>query len=598
MQMPVFRRVAALAVLLAAAPRGTFAQSPTPPVVDIRDLTPREHVVAGFVLTAPQELRITAVGAEPRPDRRDDREGWWNNSDERNTWPAAAWILDARTRQVVWDLRTADTERSRDGLRRFAGTVRLPAGLYEAHFASYVADWISTGENVGSFLRGFVSRNRQEPRYGGYYVDHGAFREFAFAIAGGGARPAPDRELAAASQAYRATAIATLRPERSSSARAGFELAAPTDVEVAAIGEVRRDGAFDYGWIIDATTHKTVWRMDYRNTAPAGGAQKNRAAHETLHLPAGRYAAYFMSDDTHDPEEWNGVPAFDPEFWGLTLRVTDAAARARVRAFEYTPVPAQTLVSLVGIGDRASKSAGFTLRRPLDVHVYAIGEGVNEEMTDYAWIVDAGTHHRVWTMRYDDTEDAGGADKNRLFDGTLHLEAGSYLVYYTSDGSHSAEEWNAAPPAEAGYWGVSVFPESGRIDPAVAGPFVQPPKGAVLAELVRMGNDARARTTFHLDQDAPVRIYALGEGSGEMYDYASIVDEATGRTVWEMSYDETDPAGGARKNRVFDGTVRLTAGSYTLRYRSDGSHSYEDWNDDPPDDPGAWGVTIYKVGNR
>ena len=49
-------------------------------------------------------------------------------------------------------------------------------------------------------------------------------------------------------------------------------------------------------------------------------------------------------------------------------------------------------------------------------------------------------------MSVDNTEPAGGADKNRLFDGTLHLAPGSYLVYYRSDGSHSYDDWNAAPP--------------------------------------------------------------------------------------------------------------------------------------------------------
>lgn len=81
----------------------TLAQSQT--LVEMRDLSPREHRVAGFVLSTPQVLRVAAVGAEPRLEREDD---------ERTTWPAAAWILDTRTREVVWDLRAAETERSRN----------------------------------------------------------------------------------------------------------------------------------------------------------------------------------------------------------------------------------------------------------------------------------------------------------------------------------------------------------------------------------------------------------------------------------------------------------------------------------------------------
>jgi hypothetical protein len=41
----------------------------------------------------------------------------------------------------------------------------------------------------------------------------------------------------------------------------------------------------------------------------------------------------------------------------------------------------------------------------------------------------------------------------------------------------------------------------------------------------------------------------------------------------------------------------LPAGEYILRFESDDSHSYGDWNADPPDDPEAWGVTVSRVGN-
>jgi hypothetical protein len=310
--------------------------------------------------------------------------------------------------------------------------------------------------------------------------------------------------------------------------------------------------------------------------------------------------AYFVSDDSHDPEEWNGVPPFDPEGWGLTLRVDDPAARAAVRPFAYEPVPTgQTLVSLRGVGDDELRSEGFTLLRPMDVRIYAIGEGRDGDMFDYGWIVDAATRRRVWTMGYAATQHAGGADKNRLFDGTLRLDAGSYLVYFKTDGSHSANEWNSAAPAEGQYWGISVFPTSRQLDRGAVAPFerARGRNGAALAELVRLGDDERARTTFRLDRETTVRIYALGEGDdGNMFDYAWLEEAGTHRVVWEMTYRTTEHAGGASKNRAFDGTVVLGPGEYVLRYESDGSHSYGEWNAEPPDDPEAWGVTVFRVG--
>lgn len=579
-------------------------QSPVPSqtLVDVRNLSPRDHRIIGFALSAPQELRVSAVGAEPRPRRRersdDDAENnaWWRG-DEWATWPAAAWILNARTREVVWDLRGAETDRERSGLRRFTGTVRLPAGVYEAHYGSYPAEWSWNDGDAVQLLRGFVRRGARNERFSGPYIDDGSYKEFAFKVEGTG-RVAGNL-VDSARTAFTATAIATLRPNRSASARQGFELTRSTDVEVYSIGEFTRDAAFDYAWIANADTRERVWEMRLDNTDPAGGSQKNRIARETVRLPAGRYVAYFVSDETHAPDDWNAMPAFDPTFWGLTLRVADPAARAAVRAYEYEPVPAgQTVVSLIGVGDDDSRSAGFTLKRPLDVRIYALGEGVGGDMVDYAWIVDVTNHRRVWTMGYDNTAHAGGASKNRMFDGTVRLEPGSYMVHYTTDGSHSYERWNSSPPAEERYWGISVFPASGRLDPAVVGPFERAPRGPVLAELVRMGDGERARATFRLDRETSVRVYALGEGDGQMYDYGWIEEEESGRVVWEMTYRMTDPAGGARKNRSVESTIRLPAGAYVLRYRSDGSHSYSDWNSDPPDDPESWGISVFRMGDR
>lgn len=599
--MPVRPTVKHAIVAAALAFPGALAAQSV--LVDIHDLTPREHRYEGFVLASPQSVRIEAVGAEPWRERRDrdrNRNSWQGPEDERDVWPAAAWVLNARTREVVWDLRTARTERSDDGLHHFAGTLSLPAGVYEAHYASFAATsfWSDGNWSLREILRGLGRRSRTE-RYGGPYVDDGAFREFALVIRGDG-RPARDADLEDALHVFTGNAIATLHPAGpDSSDRYGFQLSRPTDVDVYAEGELRRDGDFDYAWIMNADTRQRVWTMTWRETEHAGGANKNRVERATIHLPAGRYVAYFVTDDTHHPGEWNAVPPVDPERWGLTLRVTDAAARAAVRAFAYEPVPAgQAIVSLVGIGDDESRSEGFTLKQPLEVAIYAMGEGRDGDMYDYAWIVDARTRHRVWTMDYAATAHAGGADKNRLYEGTLRLDAGSYLVYYRSDGSHSAREWNAARPAESRYWGVSIFPARGTLDRNIVTAYDRTAGrgGAVLAELVRVGDNERERATFTLDRETDVQVYALGEGvSGDMVDYAWIEAQGSGRVVWEMTYRATEHAGGARKNRVFDGTIKLPAGTYVLRYESDGSHSYEDWNDDPPDDPEGWGVTVRRA---
>lgn len=601
MSSRVMLQCAALATLMLVAGRAPALTAQSESLVDIRNLTPQELRSSAFVLSAPQSIQIEAVGGEPRRDRHAGT--WWSSgdSDEWHTWPAAAWILNASTREVVWDLREARTERSDDGLRRFSGSVLLPAGVYIAYYGSYPATSASySGRfDIASLFR---SRSRRrDARYSGPYVDDGSFRQFALAIHGAG-RPAAAGHVDSAVRTFNASTVISLRPDSpSATLRSAFSLSRPTDMEVYAIGELRRDGASDYGWIMNADTRRRVWEMEYRHTEDAGGAHKNRMVHDTLHLPAGRYVAYFVSDDSHHPGDWNAVPPFDPEFWGLSLRVANAAARAGVRPIEWEPVPAgQTIVSLTQIGDDELRSEGFTLLRPMDVRVHALGEGAdkNGDLEDYTWIVDATSRRRVWSMRYEDTEDAGGATKNRLFDGTLHLDAGSYVVYYKSDGSHSFEKWNDAPPAESRYWGVSLFPASGSLDTSAIGPF-EPGHRNALAELLRVRNGRHPHMLFNLDHAAAVHVIAIGEGvDGEMVDYGWIENAETGDKVWEMTYGATTNAGGARKNRLYDGMIRLPAGRYELRYESDGSHAYGDWNDDPPDDPERWGITLLPDSGR
>jgi hypothetical protein len=117
----------------------------------------------------------------------------------------------------------------------------------------------------------------------------------------------------------------------------------------------------------------------------------------------------------------------------------------------------------------------------------------------------------------------------------------------------------------------------------------------VLAQIVRVRADADASERFRLDRTTRVRVYAIGEGQNrEMFDYGWIENAKTGAVVWEMTFSMTLHAGGGRKNRSVNTTVVLEKGDYILRYRSDDSHSYGDWNVDPPEDAMYWGITVYR----
>jgi hypothetical protein len=250
-------------------------------------------------------------------------------------------------------------------------------------------------------------------------------------------------------------------------------------------------------------------------------------------------------------------------------------------------------VEFTKVRDEEYLSQGFTLKKPLNLHVYSLGEGRDGDMFDYGWIVNTKTREKVWIMDYYDTEPAGGSSKNRIFDGILKLEPGNYMVYYITDDSHAYRDWNESPPYDKKHWGLTITVLDENYSDGDITEYVEEKDASLLAQIIHVRDDENRRSRFTLREDGHVHIYALGEGSdGEMYDYCWIENWNTGRVVWEMTYRKTERAGGARKNRLFDDRIYLEAGDYVIYYESDDSHSFNDWNARPPHDPFNWGVTV------
>lgn len=578
-------RCAAVLVLLVAGSVGNaLAQSTV--LADLHGFGPRQLKSQTFVLDAPQEVQIDAVGATATSgtSKVSALTSMFQHDDKPTpSWSGNAWVLDLNSRKVVWELSAVATTSGSSGTRGFKGSVRLPAGSYTAYYASFPDGDYWTDEN---------GKSKSDRKW--HWFGDEPVADFKLVVRGTG-RPLAERPAPPSSP----TTIVSLRGDsREQFAESGFVLAKPTEIEIVSEGEARSDGEFDFGWIVNVDTKATVWRFTWRDSQPAGGAAKNRLVQTSRTLPAGRYAAFYATDDSHDPSEWNAPPPHDPEAWGLTLSVKDRDARASVKTFPYEHVPQNaTIVAITHVGNDASRKQGFTLTRPMDVRIYALGEGRNGRMFDYGWITSAGSRNRVWTMSYDNTEPAGGDRKNRIVDTTIHLDKGSYIVHYISDDSHSAEEWNAAAPPDGKRWGITVLSPQGPIDRAAITPYDEKSDASILAELTEVRDDEQVRKSFSLDRETDVRIYAIGEGSGgDLVDFGWIEDAKTGRRVWEMTYRTTEHAGGAQKNRRFDGVIRLPAGNYVLRYETDGSHSFGNWNAAPPDDPEAWGITVTRAG--
>lgn len=380
-----------------------------------------------------------------------------------------------------------------------------------------------------------------------------------------------------------------------------FEVNRPTEVELYAVGEARRDGNFDYAVVLNSDNLEIIWDLRFRDSKHAGGSEKNRLASEVLELKPGNYTAIFVTDDSHSPRSWNAAPPYDPAFWGMTINPTNNADRKNIRLKEDAAGFGlqKAIVDFTRLEDNEFRSYGFTVKKDMDVRILAVGEGKDGDMYDYGWLVDATTHERVWEMAFNDTKYAGGGNKNRIADEIVHLEKGNYIAHFVTDDSHSYREWNTSPPILEEFWGMAIVPADDSFDTKDVTAYQPQSDKNIIASIVRVRDYDRKREHFSLDKPTKVRIYAIGEGMrGGMYDYGWIENDKTGELVWEMSYRKTEHAGGAEKNRLADSIIELEAGNYTLYYETDDSHSFEEWNAAPPFDPESWGITLLPANGR
>ena len=396
-----------------------------------------EVVVRGFVLEWAGEVEIEAVelisalGIEDR---------------------SAAWILAAESRETIWEMGGGRAVEETRRTSRYRQRVRLEAGSYEVYYA--VRAERSEGEDaVVGVVRGMF----------GATVSRRELAALGVTVRGEG-RPLGE---AAVERARRRDALLVDLGGLGDGVREarGFVLAEPAEVEVYALGELAPSFVSDTGWILDADRREVVWELTWEGSGPAGGSSLNRVARARLHLPAGRYAAEFVTDAGHSAAGWSGSPPRDPAFWGMTVRCRAGCDGAV--AFDLEPLPRRLVAAeLTGLGDGERRELPFALGAPARLWLYAVGEGLGGRMYDRGWIEDAATGERVWTMDYERTRPAGGSAKNRLADELVELPAGRYLAVYETDGSHSAGGgWNAGPPAEPERWGLTILAPEGGLAP-------------------------------------------------------------------------------------------------------------------------------------
>ena len=569
---------------MALDPDSLPAQDKT--LVRIDDIYPEDLRLEGFELDANREIAIQAVG-------------FYYRDEGIRILLGNAWILDSKTRDVVWDLADTRSRSRKRGLIEFSDEISLPKGSYEVYFASYpirsltdvnIEDLKDLGEIIGSLFKGWFRGDRNSYRKD--VLD--LYRDFKIVVTGNGESVDRD-DIYAYHDKYKSESLVGISGYKKNTLKNfGLIVNKTVELDVYSIGEVMSDGKYDYGWIYDLDSREKVWELSYRRSEAAGGAKKNRMNKSRVRLEKGRYVVSYATDASHSPRRWNSQPPYDPEFWGLLVRLKNKNDRKKVEFFDYDNfTDERMIVDMTRMRNGEMNSYGFTLKKDMELNVYAVGEGRSGEMFDYGWIVDADNRERIWEMNYRDTEHAGGADKNRVFDSVISFSKGNYIAYFVTDGSHSYRMWNTSPPSDQKAWGMRLISLDPKFKKESVEKYEEKENKNILAQIVNVGDDEMVSARFNLDRRTRVRVYAIGEGRrGHMHDFGWIENVRSGRTVWEMTYRMTDHAGGAKKNRMFDGTIVLEPGEYVARYETDDSHSFNDWNASRPYDPFNWGITV------
>ncbi len=531
-------------------------------------VSPGEIDMSAFTLSESAEIEIQGTAATF---------GHW---DEEMAF--YGWILNSETRRVVWHLRDESDYDEDEGEFVFEATIDLEPGSYEVYYGGSVRNFTKiTG--WGDFWSNIFGKNKYKASLR---------RSLYMKVIG----PKDDFEIVSPARLVddkvENAIVSITRVGDYEDYERNFTLTEDVRIHIYALGEGRNGTLYDFAWIYDENNHERFWTMDSRRADHAGGGKKNIVSDRELTLPAGSYSVKYTSDDSHSYDEWNVLPPNDPQFYGITIWAVNESDLDYVE--EFSPEDrVEPVVEIIRVGDDEFRSQGFSLKKDMELKVFCLGEGTSSSLADYGWIIDADTKETVWKMTMRRTENGGGADKNRMFDGSIDLPDGNYIAFYVTDGSHSYRDWNASRPLDPERWGLTIW-AADKDEREYVELFNEDDyrNDNVLAELTRVRDHKEVSKKFELEDVRKVRIIALGEGDrGGMYDYGWIENDR-GRIIWEMTYRKTDKAGGAKKNRMFNSTIMLDAGTYYVHFKTDDTHSYNDWNAEPPDNPELYGITV------
>ncbi|MBO6576435.1 MAG: hypothetical protein JJ896_17110 [Rhodothermales bacterium] len=255
-----------------------------------------------------------------------------------------------------------------------------------------------------------------------------------------------------------------------------LEVSEPVRLVVVSTGEVGSgDTVYDYAWL-EAEGVDRVWEQTVDNSESAGGDRTNRVETAFLDLESGTYTLRYVTDGSHAFGDWRRrEPAF-PERWGVSVFPLEAADGDRVQVISSgsreapvvavsddpgetmgaPPDESQILFNATRLGNEQQRTGAFSFEKKTRVRIIGLGELSDGGRYDYGWI-ESSEGATVWEMTRRNTRPAGGNDINRIYDGILELDPGSYVIGFKTDFSHSYGDFGGGAPRNPEAWGIRVY---------------------------------------------------------------------------------------------------------------------------------------------
>lgn len=561
-------------------------------LVSLEDIGPDELEHQAFRVTTPVRLAIDASGSieSAGPDT--------------TVLAAIPWISRRSDGEVVWQMPARRPQRGT--YVSMQDTLTLQPGLYDAYLSSFgdpTVRVVERSESLGGRVRSVLSGEGRA-----WHGDARRWKLIVSVLSGEATHNVRDREDEPEWEDE--TVLWRSGPVRSRSRKETLlRVGSQSDLTVRAMGEIVDGVVRDSAYVVRLPALDTVWA--FTEGEWGGGASINRRTEVTVTLEPGLYRAVYHADRSHAWSDWSATPPWAPWMWGLDLR---RQPDVDIELFtDADPAGLPVITQFACVQDDAELEDVFTLPEATTVVLKGTGEISDGSAYDWGELVRP-SGETLFRMTYETTEHAGGVDRNRKVTEILSLTAGTYILRYVSDGSHHCDSFTGGnAPDDESFWGIALYAldptydveavthrrTSNGSDPLETGAVELPrsrrPAGEVLARLDRLGNGADVSARFRLTAPDTLRVIALGELlRSERLDYGWIENDA-GETVWEMTRGDSEPGGGADKNRRVDTILALDAGAYTLHFITNGRHAFGRFDGTPPDRPEEWGIRVERV---